>query len=135
MIIPSSLNPTLKKSNYGFSLIEVIVAMALFTLVSALMAPSFLYHLKTNYNSEVKNGAIAATQQRLDTIRSQDPALLPSSGYDTQNITFGERTFSVKTLYCRNAAWCSSSARNINVEVSYRNKLIYKAETVFSQLK
>lgn len=119
----------------GFSLVEVMVAMALFTMVSALMAPSFIYHLKTNYNSEVKNGAIAASQQRLDILRSQDPSTLPSSGSDTQNIAVGERTFSVKTIYCRNSAWCSASSRNLNLEITHRNKIVYKVETVFSQLR
>lgn len=119
----------------GFSLVEVLVAMSLFTIVSALMVPSFIYHSKTNYKSEVKNGAIAATQQRLDTLRSQDPSTLSSSGSDTQNISIGERTYSVKTIYCRNPSWCNTSARNLNIEVSHRNIIVYKAETVFSQLR
>ena len=119
----------------GFSLIEVLVALSLFTMVSGLMAPSFIFHLKTNYRAEVRNGAIAATQQRLDTLRSQDPGLLPTTGSETQNITVGERTFAVKTIYCRNAAWCNTSARNLNIEVTHRSQLVYKAETVFSQLR
>lgn len=123
------------KSLRGFSLVEVMVSVALFSVVSALMAPSFIYHLKTNSRAEVKNGAIAATQQRLDTLRSSDPTSLPSSGSDTQNVAVGERTFSVKTYYCQTAAWCTTSSRHLKIEVSYRNTFVYSAETIFSQLR
>lgn len=123
------------KTESGFSLVEVMVAMSIFVTVSAMMAPSFIYHLKTNYMAEVKNGAIAATQQRLDVIRSQDPSSLALTGNDTQNITVGERTFAVKTIYCNNSAWCTQSSRHLKIEVTHRNKVVYRAETVFSQLR
>lgn len=122
-------------SQAGFTLIEILVSLAIFCVVSAVMAPSFMYHLKINTQAELKNGAIAVTQQVLDSIRPIDVSTLPTSGSSTQNISAGERTFSLKTIYCNNASWCSMSSRHIKIEVSYKNKKIYETETVFSQLR
>ncbi len=123
------------KSQSGFSLVEVLVALGIFAVVTAIMAPSFLYQLSTNTKAELKNGAIAVTQQVLDGIRPIEVASLPTSGFTTQNISAGDRNFSVKTLYCVNPSWCGTSSRHIMIEVYYRNNKIYGTETIFSQLR
>jgi prepilin-type N-terminal cleavage/methylation domain-containing protein len=127
------------KRNYsnssGFTLVEVLVAMSIFAVVSAIMAPSFLYQLKVNYKAELKNGAISVTQQVLDSLRPTEISSLPTTGSSTQNISAGDRTYSVKTTYCKNTNWCGTSSRHLNLDVYYRNERIYGTETVFSQLR
>jgi prepilin-type N-terminal cleavage/methylation domain-containing protein len=126
------------KNNFessGFTLVEVLVAMALFSIVSAIMAPSFLYQLQTNTNAELKNGAIAVTQQILDSVRAKEVSSLPTSGVSTQSISAGERNYSAKTSYCLNPSWCDNSSRHLSVDIYYRNKKVYGTETVFSQLR
>ena len=120
----------------GFSLIEVMVAMVIFGVVSASMAPVFMNHLKFNTAMEVRSGAYAAAQQVLDDLRSQDPSSMPSSGSSAAtSVPAGDRIYSVVTSYCLQASYCASAnIRHLKVEVSYKGNLVYSVETVFTKL-
>ena len=122
-------------SQAGFTLIEMLVAMSLFLMVSALMAPSFVAHLSYTLGAERRTEAVAAAQQVLDELRVLDPATLPTSGTSSQNITAGQRTFQVVTTYCSDTTYCSTRSRLIGIDVSFKNEEIYHVETVFTRLQ
>ncbi len=119
----------------GFTLVEVLVAMTLFAIVSALMAPAFLLQLKTNIAAEDRNGAIAVAQQVLDDIRTSDPSTLPSTGSTTSSITTQHRSYATTTTYCSTSSFCTARTRHIKLEIKYRGKTVYWLETVFTKLK
>lgn len=120
----------------GFTLLEVLVALTLFLIVSALMAPVFVAHLKYNLEASQKSGAIVASQQALDELRVQDVTGLPLSGtVGPTNMVVGERTYQVLTTYCLNASWCTATARHITVNVSFKNKSLFTTETVYALLQ
>lgn len=126
----------MKQQPQGFTLLEVMVSMCIFMVVSATMANSFMGHLKQNSSTEVRNGAVAAAQQKLDTLRLIDPPAMPSSGSTTESLASGGRSFSVKTLYCLTPTYCTSNnSRDITVRVSYRGKQVYETETVYTRLR
>ena len=125
-----------KCSQAGFTLIEILVALTIFIIASALMAPSFIAHLKYNLGAERRSGAVAAAQEYLDQLRALDPATLPSSGTAAPVlVNAGERTYSVVVKYCLTPAYCTSRSRLIRLEVSFANELMYTVETVFTQLQ
>ncbi len=124
------------KSSRGFTLLEVLVSICIMGVVLASMVPAFHSHIKVNNRMEIRSGAMAAAQQILDDMRSQDPAGFPSSGSDPiEYVTAGERTFDVTVSYCTNVSYCpSDTTKHIRVEVDYLGEMVYAVETVFTQL-
>lgn len=122
-------------SQRGFTMIEVLVALALFAIVSAVMTASFLGQMSFTLRAEERQGAIAAVTQALDQLRLSDPSTLPTSGSATQTVSAGEREYQVVTIYCQNSSLCGSSSRHIVVSATYRNQKIYEAQTVFARLR
>lgn len=121
---------------YGFSLIEVLISLLIFSVVLAGMGPSFVAHSRYNTQSEIRSEAIAVAEQAIDDLRFSDPTQLPSSGSSQQNIAIGSRTYSATTSYCLNAQFCNSTNnRHITVAVSYKNKTLFSTQTVFTQLR
>lgn len=121
----------------GFTLLEVLVSMVIMGVVLASMVPAFLSHVKVNTRTEVRSGAIAAAQQILDDMRSQDPATFPSTGSDPiEVVDAGSRSYDVTVSYCTNATYCpSDETKHIRVEVEYMGEMVYAVETVFTQLQ
>lgn len=121
----------------GFTLLEVMVSLFIFSVVLGGMAPAFVSHMKQNTDSEIRTAAIAASQQVLDGIRLQDITALPTSGAAApQTITIDGKPFSVVVRYCVDTAYCSvTSTRHLTIETSYRGERKFETETVFTQLR
>jgi prepilin-type N-terminal cleavage/methylation domain-containing protein len=119
----------------GFSMMEVLVSLALVGIVSATVSPIFISQSQLNTTSELKMLAIDATDKQIDSLRLVDPATLPSSGSASTGVTVGGKTFSVQASYCVNASWCSAVTRHLKFTTSYRGTTYYVTETVFTQLR
>lgn len=123
-------------SQQGFTLLEVLVAITLLSLVAAAMAPAFVGQLITNRRSEVRTEAMAVAQQVLDGMRSNDPSTLPSTGSDPVfQRDGGEKTFDVLVSYCVNPDFCTARSRHITVSLSYMDQEVYEIETIFTRLR
>ena len=120
----------------GFTLIEVLVSLGIFSIITAGVTSAFSSHLKYNSVAGYRTGAINAAQQRLDDLRKDDPVAMPTSGVTTATTTIGGRAFAVVTRFCTNATYCASAnQRHIKVEVSYRGTILYAVETVYTKLR
>lgn len=127
----------IKRKAAGFSLLEVLVSLSLFSVVSAIMATSFTTHQDFNTQSALRTAAAMAAQQVLDTTRVEDPASLPTYGSSAaENVTIGTKTFQVVTTYCPISTYCSSAnIRHLRLEVSYNGDLQYEVDTVYTRLQ
>jgi general secretion pathway protein I len=126
----------MKDRHAGFTLLEVMISMSLFLGISASMTTAYVSHLKQNTSTEVRSGAIAVAQQRLDELRLIDPPTMPSSGNVTTTLAAGGRTYSLKTYYCENTAFCATAnSRHILVKVNYAGKQVFETETVYTRLR
>ncbi len=120
----------------GFTMIEVLVALSLFGIITAGITSVFVNHLKYNSVAGQRTGAIDAAQQQLDNLRKDDPTTMPVTGNTTSSIVIGTRTYSVVTKYCTVSSYCSSvNQRHLRVEVSYIGTLLYVVETVYTKLR
>ncbi len=120
----------------GFTLIEVLVAVALFGIVTAGMVPAFLVYLKQNVNAQIKTEAAMAAQQKLDELRVEDPSDLPSSGSDPiETIKVGDHDFDILVTYCADPSYCALDTKQISVEVNYKEKRVYALQTVYTDLR
>ncbi|HKJ82984.1 MAG TPA: type II secretion system protein [Mariprofundaceae bacterium] len=118
----------------GFSLIEALVAMAVLTILMGSLIPAFYYYNHANTRTEIKTEAVTVAQHLLDEYRQQSPSKMPTSGTTTSNMTTNNRTFAVRTTYCKNSNYCGPNTRQITIEVNYDGKTVYRTETVYTQL-
>ena len=121
----------------GFTIIEVMVALGIFGVVSAMMATTMVQLQRTNYENEIRSGSYAAAQLVLDDLRSQNISNLPTSGSGAlQNVVISGRTYAVTPSYCVTASECTSvNIRGIRVSVSYKSQLKYLVNTVYARLQ
>lgn len=63
----------------GFSIIEALVALLIVTIVSSLSVSLFIGQHQQNINSEIRTGAIALSQQILDSLRQVNPKIMPGT--------------------------------------------------------
>ena len=127
------------KRTAGFTILEVLLALTLFSLVATSMTSAFLKMMRANTTSEQQSGAVAAAQLVLDRLRLQDPADMPESGSaDPEAIDVGDRTYDVVVEYCPEETYCTSnSVRHIRVTavLSTDESLTYTVDTVYAQLQ
>ena len=118
----------------GFTILEVLVALGLFSISMSVAVSSLVNNLRSNRSTQVRYEAIQAAQTVLDQLRFEDISTLNTAFQ--QNVPIGSRTYSVAISYCRNPAFCiSDEIRHITADVSYKSALIYETDTVFSKFK
>lgn len=120
----------------GFSLIEVMLAVALVGTVILGILPAFVVCKDTNTRNELRFGAAAAAQSVMEAHRRVDPATLPTSGSSPlQVINVGARDYEVVTQYCVETALCDQQTRHLVIEVGFGTDTILTVETVFTKLR
>ncbi|HEY9827744.1 MAG TPA: type II secretion system protein [Stenomitos sp.] len=131
----------------GFSLIEAVVGMVMFLAVAAGMVPIIMVSKAFTLQSDSRIGAIAISQQVMDSLRARDIATLPSSGTVTTlpsgdsltNLPYKGKTYSATITYCETSSYCDSSSRHLKVKVyNYgfsSTAPIYQLETVYTRLQ
>jgi type II secretory pathway pseudopilin PulG len=147
----------------GFSLVEAVVGMVMFLSAAAGLMPLIIISRTFSLQSDSRIGAIAVSQQLMDTLRQADVATLPSSGTATTlpsgdsiaSLPYKGRTYSATITYCENTTLCDSATRQIKVKIyhdgntvanptrtcdsSSRNDNpecpIYQLETIYARLQ
>ena len=127
----------LSRASKGFTLIEVLVSLCIFSIASIAVGKSFINHLTITHTAELRGDAFVAAQQVLDGLRVQDPSTFPTTGSTgPQTVGIGGKNYSVMVYYCRVATYSSSAnVRFLTVEVSYRGVVQYSVDTIYSQLR
>lgn len=125
------------RTSSGFTMIEVLVALSLFAIVSAGITPALIHHTRSNTNSVIRTGAIAALQHGMDNLRRMDPSAMPTTGANpSYPLVVGGRTYQVTERFCTDPALCiDADTRQIRIEVTHLAKLYYAAESVFTRLR
>jgi len=120
----------------GFSLIESLIGLALLAIVLVSLLPAFLTLMDANTFSEEHSAALAAGQRVMEKMRLVDPGSLPSTGSSAvQVVVVDNREFEVVTHYCRVPEYCSSSTRQVSVEIRYGGQKVYDVDTVYTRMQ
>lgn len=125
------------RTSQGFTLVEILVAIGLFTVLIASVLPGLLWNAQLNNMSDARTQANMVTQQTLDRLRNSP--VLSTSGSETAQVTQG-RTFTVLTEYCPGISdpLCSNDTKNqlvhIRITVSYGTTVLSKTDTVYTQV-
>ena len=126
----------------GLTLVEALIAISILAILLAGVVPAFTNALRINTGSEVRSQAVAAAQTVLESLRAQPPSAWPaySAGGDppVQQVEVGRRTFDVTVRhqeYCDAGGDCFDNAREIDLEVSFRDEIRYRVSTVYTELR
>ena len=126
------------RSEQGNTLVEVLVALSLFSVVAVGTTSSFIGNMQHNNVTDRKTGAFEAAQQVLDNLRQKDPTSLPTNNTaQTQNITIGDHTYNMRSIFCPSGTtYCTSNnVRHVRVRASLNGTKEYEVDTVFAQLR
>ncbi len=125
----------MKDTRSGFTIVEAIVAILILGIALSFIIPAFVANLQINTKSEERTYAVAAAQQVLENLRLANPQSLPSSGSSTAiNIVIGGYAYVVTPFYCAITTLCTSTSKYIRVDVAFKSKVLYTAETVFAKI-
>jgi type II secretion system protein I len=132
----ADLPPQLQNFQRGFTMIETLVAMTIFALVSAAMLPAFVSQLRYNHRSELKTGAIQVAQLTLERLRLENPEDMPTLGADEEEtVSSGERDYNVTITYCADMTYCGLRSRFVTVSVELNDEELYEVSTIFTRLR
>jgi prepilin-type N-terminal cleavage/methylation domain-containing protein len=98
----------------GFSLVEVLVAVTLFTLVSAGITSFAVSSMRRTSGNRASAGAVVAGQQELEDLRGLAYADIASRSYNT---TIGNLSYSVATVVQNNTP--AANMKQVMVSVSW----------------
>lgn len=139
----------------GFSLVEAVVGMVMFAALLSGLAPLIMVSRAFTLQSDNRVGAIAVSQEIMDSLRQRDIANLPTSGTTTvlpagnsiASLRYKGKIYSATVTYCETNTYCDASTRHIKVKV-YQDgntaatpsrpadaKPIYQLETVYARLQ
>ena len=118
-------------SQAGFTLVEALCALSLLGIAMAAVLPSFLQYADSNDLSEERSYALTAAQQAMETLRSQQPASLPTGGSPTIDfVTVGDREFEIVTTFCSDNTFCAADRRHVRVEVNFGGTPLYSVTSI-----
>jgi type II secretory pathway pseudopilin PulG len=120
----------------GFSLAESLIALGILAVVAVSVLPAFMMHVSANTRNEMRSSAVSAAQERLESLRLQNPTGMPVSGSTApQLVTVDGRQLEVVTHFCERTEYCTDDrSRHIRVEVKVDGRTVYDVETVYTQL-
>lgn len=125
------------RSSTGFTLLEMLIAIAIFSIGALAMAQVFATNITLNTQSERRTEAIEAAQQYLDSLRVEDPSTWLAEGAgDAQEITVNGHHYTIEPTFCARDSYCTSrNIRQLSLVVKKNGQPYYEIETVFTQLK
>lgn len=129
----------------GFTLIESLVAMLMLLATLGGLIPVFMSYRLAAIDNQIKTGAIAVAQKKLDEIRQTPWDDLPT-GTSVNSVTTTEnhmgKDYSAVRTYCPNGpvgnsliGQCDAETKAIRIEVLYDTREILEIETVYTKFE
>ncbi|MBC7197585.1 MAG: type II secretion system protein [Deferribacterales bacterium] len=77
----------------GFGLIEILVAISIFTIAMLGIIPLLINYMRTNVENEIRNNANIVVQKTIDDLKNTNLGMLDNK---TENVTYGDWLYNVK---------------------------------------
>jgi prepilin-type N-terminal cleavage/methylation domain-containing protein len=77
----------------GFGLIEILVAISIFTIAMLGIIPLLINYMRTNVENEIRNNANIVVQKTIDDLKNTNLGMLDNK---TDNVTYGDWSYNVK---------------------------------------
>ncbi len=147
-VMTNNVKNKYKKQDEGFSLIEVVIAIATMGVCLAYAMPMILYSKINNNKSEVRAGALMVSQKIFDSIRSQDFDAIPKVDTTVNNLPIEQtsalgRNYIVEVRYCEPAGdACTDDYRAFRITIrdpkgpsASDESIIYQTQAAFTDFK
>ena len=123
----------------GLSIVEVVIALVILTIVLAGLLPSFIGNLQINNRTELRGTAVSIAERELEQYRRQNLTNISNTQTTSptpnpKDVPQDGRTYQVNTRFCVDTTRCSGNARQVVVQVNYQGSKLYEVETVYTQL-
>ena len=121
-----------RRSQRGYSLLEVLVAITLFAITSSGLAAFLVQSLRRTAGNRASTGAVIAAQHEVEDLRSLDYPAIVSRSYAT---TITGKSYGVGTVVQNDML--ASGMKEITVTVSYTEPLgpeSYVLRTILTQI-
>ena len=122
----------MKRTNAGFSLVEVMVTMAVFAIAAAAIASQMFHATATISENNQASEAIALAQQALEDLRTLD---YQDMATDSKTVTWKGKTFTVAWKVTEDEP--EAGMKTIVVTVSWDEKgktKSYATQSIYSQI-
>ena len=80
----------------GFGLIEILVAMSIFTIAMLGIIPLLINYMRTNVENEIRNNANIVVQKTIDDLKNTNLGMLDNKTDNVTNVTYGDWLYNVK---------------------------------------
>lgn len=117
----------------GFTLVEALISLAILGIVLAGLVPAFTHYARLNTDSELRSSAVAVAQQVMEELRQLELSRWPDSE-ETWSLDMGDRNFEVLIEHDDWDDDGESSAKEVYLQVSHNDRMLYEVETVYTQL-
>ena len=135
-----------KNRNKGFSLVEAVAGMLIVTITISVSGKLFAQQRQQNISNEIRNGAVALSQNILDEIRLdfETQSLGQTSRQDKSLGISYDSTINICTakpsVNSNGSVICSTedtdkSARYILVQINNNGKKVYTIETLYTKVR
>ena len=121
-----------RRSQRGYSLLEVLVAITLFAITSSGLAAFLVQSLRRTAGNRASTGAVIAAQHEVEDLRSLDYPAIVSRSYAT---TITGKSYGVGTVVQNDTP--ASGMKQVTVTVSYTEPLgpeSYVLRTILTQI-
>jgi len=121
-----------RRSQRGYSLLEVLVAITLFALTSSGLAAFLVQSLRRTAGNRASTGAVIAAQHEVEDLRSLDYPAIVSRSYAT---TISGQPYGVGTVVQNDTP--ASGMKQVTVTVNYTEPLgpeSYVLRTILTQI-
>lgn len=80
----------------GFGLIEILVAISIFTIAMLGIIPLLVNFMRTNVENEIRNNANIVVQKTIDDLKNTNLGMLDNKTDNVTNVTYGDWSYNVK---------------------------------------
>lgn len=80
----------------GFGLIEILVAISIFTIAMLGIIPLLINYMRTNVENEIRNNANIVVQKTIDDLKNTNLGMLDNNTDNVTNVTYGDWSYNVK---------------------------------------
>jgi len=80
----------------GFGLIEILVAISIFTIAMLGIVPLLVNFMRTNVENEIRNNANIVVQKTIDDLKNTNLGMLDNKTDNVTNVTYGDWLYNVK---------------------------------------
>ena len=123
----------IRTNNKGFTLIELIVVLAIMTIITAILAPNFINTVdKARLESDIISASVAQDALELYYAENTKPDNITSAD-EVVNMLVAEKYLSSSDIQTEDAVWAFDNEHNLIIDISACDENIHEIANTLSE--